>query len=354
MKKLLFFGIFVAILLWGCSPSGDQSNEAGLTVQTTLFPLYDFARNIGGERVQVNLLLPPGVSPHSYEPSPRDMVAIDQADLLLYLGRSLDPWVERLLSEQRQEKALAVSTNLSLLDTRSDHSHGDHDHSHGDHDHSHGDHDHSHGDHDHSHGDHDHSHGDHDHSHGDHDHSHGDHDHSHGKYDPHVWLDPIHAITMVETITEAFIQKDPAGREYYENRSKNYISELEELHRMAQEKLASHEGKTILYAGHFAFGYFSRRYNLAHTSPFRGFSPNAEPSPRAVERIIQRVEEEEARTIFFEEMLNPALAEMISEETGTEIALLHGLHNIRRDEVGERATYLSIMKNNIQKLADGL
>jgi zinc transport system substrate-binding protein len=159
---------------------------------------------------------------------------------------------------------------------------------------------------------------------------------------------------MVETITAALIREDPAGEEYYRTRAAKYTEKLEELHHFARTELAPHEGKTILYAGHFAFGYFARRYNLDHVSPFRGFSPNAEPSPRAVERIIQQVEREDARTIFFEEMLNPALAEVISEETGAEVALLHGLHNISRDEVGEGRTYLSIMRDNIQLLSRGL
>ncbi|MGM0462967.1 MAG: metal ABC transporter substrate-binding protein, partial [Fibrobacterota bacterium] len=175
----VILGLIISILLFtGCAQPEEEGDK--LLVQTTLYPLYDFVREIGGERVKAELLLPPGVSPHSYEPSPRDMVRIDRSDLLFYLGRSLDPWVDRLLSEKNRTKAVPVSSGIALMETRSANARqkndsctgcGDHgDHNHGDHDHE----DHDHEDHDHGDDNHeDHNHEDHNHE----DHNHEDHNH---------------------------------------------------------------------------------------------------------------------------------------------------------------------------------
>ncbi|MGM0444478.1 MAG: metal ABC transporter solute-binding protein, Zn/Mn family [Fibrobacterota bacterium] len=327
-RYILFFLSAAAIMTgFACSKDESGRNETDkLIVQTDLFPLYDFARRIGGDRAAVSLILPPGVSPVSFEPSPRDMAAVAKGDIFFYLGRGLDPWAEDIVSAN-SANAVAVSHSISLLNTRREEKKDDHD-GHGDH-------------------------REHD-THGAHE-TEEDHDaHGHGARDPHIWLDPLRAVTMVENMRDAYIAADSAGAEIYRTNADSLLSDLKALHAAAAEKLAPFAGREILYAGHFAFGYFAQRYNLDHVSPYKGFSPNAEPSPRAIEKMIRRVNAHDAQAIFFQELIAPSIAEVIREETGAELVLLHGLHNTTSREREAGITYMETMYENIDRLVQGL
>ncbi len=349
----MLFGLLSA----GCpeAHAGENSEKAKLQVVTTLFPLYDWARVIGGEQAHVTLLLPPGVEAHSWEPTPRDIVNIHRADLLIYTGRFMEPWVEDMAKSVSHGRLLVVDTSRGILNGGVDHHHHhqeEHGHEHSEkkaHDHENDQHHHGH---DHGHNGDAHHHHSHHHDHGHHDH-HGHH-HHHGGQDPHIWLEFGNARIMVNHIARAFAEKDPQNEEFYLDRAAKYNARLHELEKVYEEELASCRHRTLIYAGHFAFGYFAERYGLTHVSPYTGFSPSAEPSPRRIAELIGKMRDMDMKAVFYEEGVEPRVARVIARETGARLLLLHGAHNVTRDELAENVSYLSIMEDNLERLKEGL
>ena len=190
----------------------------------------------------------------------------------------------------------------------------------------------------------------HDHHHGHHHHGH----HHHGGKDPHIWVDLAYAQQMVDTIAESLGQKNPENKDFYLANAKEYNAKLAALDGRFSETLANCKHDTIIYGGHFAFGYFAKRYNLGHESPYEGFAPNAQPSPKAIAELVDKVEASGIKVIYHEELLDPKVARTVSRETGVELDLLHGAHNVSKDELKAGVTYLDIMNENHDKLKVGL
>ncbi len=301
------------IFFIGTSCAFAQQDKARLEVITTLFPTYDFARQVGGEKVNVFLLLPPGVEAHAFEPKPQDVVRINKADVFIYTGRYMEPWVEDLLKGVSNKKLVVVdsSRGIDLMDER-DHDEDDHDEE-----------------------------------------EEGGH-HHHGGKDPHIWLDLANAQIMVDNIAGALAEKDPANNDFYLENAREYKIKLADLDRRFKETLATAKHKTIIYGGHFAFGYFAKRYGLEYDSPYEGFSPNAEPSPRAIAELIDKLNASGIKYIYYEELLDPKVARAIAQETGARLELLHGAHNLSKDGLKKGVTFLDVMEDNLKKLKAGL
>lgn len=298
------------------SDSGSESDK--LVVVATLFPQYDFAREIGGDKVDVTLILPPGVEAHTYEPTPQDMVLMQASDLFLYTGELMEPWAAQMTDtlEEAGVKVVDLSTGIELLSSEEE----GHDAEDGDSDAS----------------------------------ADGDTDHDHGSYDPHFWTDPNRAMIMADNILASFIEKDPENASYYQANADTLKASLTALDadiRAAVEKMSS---KTILSGGHFAFGYFVKQYGLEEMSPYAGFSPDAEPTPQRIAELIDTVKETGAKAIFYEELIDPKVATVISEEAGVQMLLLHGVHNVSKEELDSGKTYVDFMRENLERLKIGL
>ncbi len=444
--------MLTALFATGClsAVAATSAPAEKLNVITTLFPLYDWARTIGGDTAEVTLILPPGVESHSFDPTPKDVIAINKADLFIYTGEYMEPWAEEviqgttdtnllvvdsshgieLMGEQGQdadgfewagvfdlaageytyslqsgpdpsmklvilptttasaegieaveEKAesllesdaqaiapgqkLQVGETLSALDladTRpaftlsvqeagayvlftehlpeefkavlksgdsvvmprasevmEEHGHGGHHAAEAQHHHG--------------------------------EEAHG---HHHGGKDPHIWLDFSHAAKMVETIAGGFASKDPENKKLYFSRARQYAEQLQELDRLYRQALSHCKHQTIIYGGHFAFGYFADRFKLEHLSPYKGFAPNAEPTPKDIAELMQTMKSNDIKYIFYEEGIDPKTARVISKESGAEMLLLHGAHNVSKEELKSGATYLSLMHDNLKRLTKGL
>ncbi len=288
------------VAMLGCSRSGVTTASKPLIV-ATIFPDYDFVRVVAGNQVEARLLLPPGVEAHTYEPTPGDVAAVARAAAFVYTGAHMEPWVEGFLSGVGNKKLVVVdaSQGIALAAERSE-------------------------------------------------------DHDEDELDPHIWLDPTLASRMVATIADALATLDPTGAASYRTNAAAYQAKLAELDARIARDLAPAKGTTIVYGGHFAFGYFARRYGLEHRSPYRGFSPDAEPTPQAVAELVDVLKSTEARVVFYEELLEPRVARAIAGATGARIELLHGVHNLTRDELDKGASYLSIMEDNLRKLKEAL
>lgn len=304
----------------GCSRESEQEStksrgaeERTLNVVASLFPLYDFARQIGRERAEVALLLPPGAEPHSFEPKPADVVRLGTADLFIYTNKAMEPWVGDLLKGVAHPGLLVVdaSKGVALMSEKAEaHGHG-----------------------------------------GETTHRHGRHEEA--AVDPHLWLDFGNAAAMVDNILEGFIAKDPANSEFYRRNAVAYKAQLSALDKKFSETLSRCKKRTLVSGGHFTFGYLARRYGLKYESAY-GFSPDAEPTPRDIIAMSATLKEHGLTHLFYEELITPRVAETIAREAGAQLLMLHGAHNISREDLAGGATFLSLMENNLDNLSTGL
>ncbi|NJD55768.1 MAG: zinc ABC transporter substrate-binding protein [Nitrospirae bacterium] len=292
--------------------AGSGMRTGKLKVVTSLFPVYDFARAVGGSNAEVTLLLPPGVEPHSFEPKPADMVKLNSADIFIYTNRYMEPWIGDIMKSVDGSRVLIVdaSRGVDFLEMTD-----------------------------------------------------GDHTGEGGteesvrtaekNADPHIWLDFSNAQIMVETIRDAFIIKAPQNRESYRKNAEGYRKELDALDRKYRESLSRCRKKTMVDGGHYTFGYLARRYGLAYIAAY-GFSPDAEPTARDLARISGILGREGLKHLFYEELLTPRVARTIARETGTSLLRLHGAHNVSREELRRGTTFPELMEKNLGQLMTGL
>ncbi|SCZ81463.1 metal ABC transporter solute-binding protein, Zn/Mn family [Acidaminobacter hydrogenoformans] len=294
------------------APSAEQSADKPRLV-ATLFPQYDFVRVLAGDLVEITLLLPPGVESHSYEPTPKDIAGITEADAFLFTGEAMEPWATKLVDNVKgaEVKVVDLSQGVTLLAADHDDEHEEE---------------------------------------GDH----AEEGHEEGAYDPHIWLDPNNAKIMVTTLLETLIEIDPENEGTYRSNAEAYIAELESLDLAFKDLFEKSETQTIYYGGHFAFGYFAEAYGLSTVSPYDGFSPDAEPTPKRIAALIDAMSGAKFKYIYYEELVDPKIAKLVAQETGAEMLLLHGSHNLSKDELESGIGYLSIMRENLEKLKLGM
>ena len=311
MKNKLFSAVFItvavittAIVLISCQRENraDDNRQHNLKVVTTLFPLYDMAKNIGTGKVDVLLLLPPGVEPHSFEPKPSDVVRINEADIFVYTGRFMEPWAEDIVKS-------VTNKNLVVVDA-----------------------------------------------------SRGtkmipgvfhDADEPAGSLDPHIWLDFDNAKIMAGNIEQAFEIKDADNRNFYRQQAEKYTKKLDEIEHEYKKALATCRKREIIYAGHYAFGYLAKRYGLKYMAA-QGISPDSEPTAGDLSKLIEQIRKDKIKYIFYEELTSPKIAETIAEETNTKMLLLNAAHNITRDQLEHGDSFFDILQGNLDNLRIGL
>lgn len=319
--KFIFIAFFSVLVLIACLSRDNGKNSAskghggvdkghGLRVVTTLYPLYDFARAIGGDRAEVTLLLPPGMEAHGFEPKPADIVRVNGADLFVYTNPNMEPWAGDIIGGIDKGGTLVVdaSAGARMLKAGKEGGHG---HGKG-----------------------------------------GRHHHGEGM-DPHLWLDFGNARIMVDNILAGFIARDPRNSDFYTANAGAYKSKLAELDNRYRSGLATCGKRIFLHGGHFAFGYLANRYGLHYESAY-AVGADAEPSPGKIARLISQIRANGLQYIYTEELVEPRVADVIARETGAGILKLHGAHNISRDELAAGVTFFSLMEANLNNLKIGL
>lgn len=317
MRRFLTLLLCVMVLALGaagCRKEEKGGTAAGkLRVVTTLFPLYDFARNVAGEKAEVTLLLPPGMEPHSFEPRPEDIVRIHKAALFVYTSPAMEPWAADIIKGAGAKGLVVVdaSRGARLLKAGEEHGHE-----------------------------------------AEHRGGRGEHHDGEGT-DPHIWLDFANARVMVDNIAAALAERDPANREFYLANARAYSARLAALDERYRAGLATCAKRVFLHGGHFAFGYLADRYGLRYEAAF-AVSADAEPTPAKLAGLVRQIREEGLRHVYTEELIDPRTAETIARETGATILMLHGAHTIGRDELARGATFISLMERNLESLRKGL
>ncbi len=325
-SRVLVIGLSTLILAFSSMPflsscgEGEESlsvpedTEGKLKVVASIFPLYEFSKEIGGDQAEVTLLLPAGLSPHSYEPTPKDIQTIENADIFVFNGAGMEPWLENILSGIDNRDLKVVDAGIGVKPLTVSDGHGGHD------------------------------------NHSKHE---GEHHEHPGGTDPHFWLDFANAGIQVDNILKAYVEADPNNSALYEERAKNYRNKLAELDSLYRETLTDCSVEDIVSSGHFAFGYMARRYGLSHHSVF-DISHDAEPSPKELSEMIQIIKKKQIKYIFAEELLDPRMAKTIKEETGVTILTVNPAGNVPLKVFESGTSFIDIMKDNLINFKKGL
>lgn len=302
-----FYNIAVILLLLvfgflaGCSakPAAEVDESNGFIVMTTIFPLYDFAKAIGGEHVQVISLLPPGADAHDWEPKSQDMVHISKAGLLIYQGAGFESWMQEVLDgiDTNSITIVEASEGIELIPAEED-------------------------------------------------------GHGHGGYDPHTWLSPRSALIMAENIYKGLKEADPAHAQAYEANFSALSAELEALHLEYLQQLSNITKRDIVVS-HQAFGYLARDYGLEQW-PLTGLSAEGEPTAQDLKAISEIVQERGVTHIFTEQFASDRLAKALAEDLGIETLPLHPLEGLSKEEAEAGESYVSLMRRNLEHLVTAL
>ena len=328
--------MFLFCLLSGCGRAesgeepGDGEGGRKLKVAATLFPYYDFVRQVAGDQVELSLVIPAGMDSHSFEPTPRDIRTMQEADVIIANGGAMEHWVDQVVdSFDREDQTVvimmdhvdAVEEEIVEGMEHSDEGHG-HVHVHED---------------------------------GEEDgHLEEDESQYEIEYDEHIWTSPVNAMRMVDVIAETLTERDPDHGAMYQAGAAAYLEELERLDKEFREVRDSAVHDMIVMGDKFPLRYFADTYGLRYRAAFSGCSSDTEPSARTIAYLIDKVKEEGLPVIYYLELSSHRVAEIIGEETGAVPLLFHSCHNVTRRQFEEGVTYLELMEQNVKTLREGL
>lgn len=323
-------GLICGSLLTGCGTgraedaSEKAQDDGRISVVTTIFPQYDFVRQIAGDSVDLKMLLKPGEETHSYEPTPQDIIAIQNSDIFIYVGGENDAWVEDIL-DSMPDAGMRTLKLIDCVDTvEEEHVEGMQEqpgHSHEEEEY------------------------------------HGDETeeaHSVHEIDEHVWTSPVNASAIVDEIKELLAQTDPDNRQRYEENAEAYEAELAALDAAFREVVDNAGRRLVIFGDRFPFRYFADEYGLDYYAAFPGCASDTEPSAAVMAFLINKVAEEKVPAVLKMELSNENIANAIAEATGTEVRTFYSCHNLTAEEFESGETYLSMMQKNVETLKEVL
>jgi len=317
MKIRNFLPVLIAgmMLLAACSntsvqdgTSSTQQSDKKLKVVTSFYPLAEIARTVGNDHVDVLNLVPPGAEPHDFEPSPKDILALNNADLVIINGLGFEPWADKIIPglQQKNIKIIDISKDIPELlkptePLPSAETAGEEEHF---------------------------------------------------VYDPHFWLDPLMYIRETQTISKTLEKIDPSYSDSFEKNTEAFVAQLQELDGEFRNGLKSCQLKEIV-TNHAAFGYLAKEYGLTMVA-ISGMSPDAEPSPKKLAELTDLVKKDNVKIIFTETLLSPKVSDTVAKETGTETRVLNPIEGLTEVEMKNGENYISMMKKNLESLRTAL
>ena len=313
-----------AFALAGCGQKNKPADDGRLSVVTTIFPPYDFARAIAGGKAEITMLLPPGAETHSFEPRPQDIIKIQKSGVFIYTGGESDTWVENILKsmDTSKMKIIAMTECVETVEEeivegmQDDGEEGEH-------------------------------------ARNNENGEDGD-DKDKPEYDEHVWTSPRNAKAIVRKIADALIEADSANADAYRQNAEAYIAELDVLDAKIQSVVDSAVRKTLVFGDRFPFRYFTDAYGLRCAAAFPGCAAETEASPQTIRTLIQMINEERIPVVFHIELSNRKMAQAICEVTGAQVRLMHACHNISKEDFEAGESYLSLMRRNAEALKEAL
>ena len=336
MKRIasFFLALALAFSLTACTVPVEKADDGKIQIVATLFPYYDFARAIVGDRADVTLLLSPGREAHSFEPTPLDAVTISESDVFLYNGGEGEYWVDSMLGAAGENIAV-VARMMDYVDALDEEyvegmqgaDGHDHDHEHGSHD---------------------------DHDDHDHDHEEDGHDSDEVEYDEHIWTSPKNAIRLCRAVADALCAADAENADLYRANCEDYCVQLEALDADLRALRASAVRDLLVFADRFPFLYFCEEYDLHYRAAFHGCSGDTEPSLATLKYLIDKVNDEHIPVVYTIDLSSQKVAEAVSECTGARIERLWSMQTISRTDFDAGETYLTLMQRNYEALKGGL
>ena len=307
--------IIMTIIVMCFKTESVVKNEEKLQIVATLFPQYDFAKQIVKNKADVKLLLNSGVETHNYEPTGKDMITIlSGSDMFLYTGTNLEPWTEKIVQnlETTNCKIVNVSDGIELItieEFEERHINSEiliEEH---------------------------------------------EEEHKHQEiYDGHIWQNPKNAVKMLDNVLKALCEIDPDNAEYYTKNAEEYRNQILELDGELRNIVNQSERKEIAVGGEFAYAYLVEEYGINFVSVYTNCGEGEDPSIAKVKSVIDYINKYNIPVVYYEELSEGTVAKMIAEETEAEPLVLYSIHNGDT----EKDTYVSLMSKNLENLKKGL
>ncbi len=295
--KMFFRSIFILLLFLTIQLHTSTCLGEKIPVVASIFPITDMVRQIGGKYVDVVTVIPTGAGPHTFEPKPSLIKKISRARIFFMVGTGLEFWAEKFIKlSENHLTAVVLSEGVSLIYNTAEHHRGDSDH-------------------------------------------HYDH------ANPHIWLDPEIARSMIDKITIGLCKIDDKHSEYYKQRSRAYLDDLYELHLLISRTVEKFRIRKYV-ALHPAWDYFARRYGLECAGVIET-APGRNPTPKQIKKIVSNIKKHKIRAVFAEPQLNPKVAEVIAREAKIKVLLLDPIGG---PKIKGRDTYIDLMKYNLNIL----
>lgn len=305
--KRIFVLMMIAVLAFSFAGCGrgpaNTGNKNGLTIYTSFYPMYFLASEIAGDKAKVISLVPAGVEPHDWEPKPRTIGELQNADMFIYNGAGMESWVKGILPTLQKSKIriLEASKGLELLPANKDAA-----------------------------------------------------EEGNAKltYDPHIWVSPAKYRQQAANVYNELCALDPDNKEYYKSNFDKLDKNLAKLDSDFRQAAASFKSKVFIVS-HSAFGYLAADYGMTQLS-IRGVTPEAEPSPAKLAELVQVCKENNIKYIFFESLVSPKLSQTLANEVGAEVLVLNDGQGISEEEIKQGKNYITIMYQNLENLKKAL
>jgi zinc transport system substrate-binding protein len=299
------------ISLTACNfESNIEKDNGKIKIISTIFPFYDFAKQIAGDKADVSMLLKPGSEPHAFEPSASDILNIKNCDLFLYVGGESDIWVDEILKSTQNINAIRLidvvekveEETVEGMQSEEAEEEGEEE----------------------------------------------------TEYDEHIWTSIDNAITISERIKDFLVEIDKTNEDYYQNNFADYKENLVMLKNDFDEMFKNASTKELIFGDRFPFRYFKEEFNLTYYAAFPGCSSETEASLKTVAFLVNKIREDDVKTVFYLENSNHIIAEKLADETGAKIAMLHSCHNVSKRQFDDDITYIDLMRENLKTLKEGL
>lgn len=305
MKKIISLFLCGLLLLSFCSCK-EEKDGSKPNIVATIFPPYDFARAVCGELMNVEMLLPEGSESHYFEPSLSDIAKIRSADLFIYAGDSIEPWVEDVLEvlEGSDTAVLNIADGVELLKEESVVP--------------------------------------------------GGHNHSHSENDEHIWTSLKICQSIIGKIKDKICQIDPENEAVYEKNCQDYVNRMDGLDKDLESSLKSAEHSTLVFADRFPFRYLANDYKIECFAAFSGCSSDSEPTLSAISALVGKIKENSLPCVITLETTKGSVAQKIADSANVKVMMLHSCHNITKEQMAKKITYVDLMSDNIKVIKEAL
>ncbi len=302
LRKIIVIAVLGAMaVLAGCAQMDHKSEKDDkITAVASFYAMYEFARQIAQDKADVELLVPANISPHDWDPAPKDIKAVQEADLFIYSSEHFETWVAHLKKSLQNHDVRFIHASEGIALSERNEAHGN----------------------------------------------------DGQKYDPHVWLSPVLAQKQVENIAEAFMKRDPENEKFYAAQRDELIEQLQQLDEEYAIAFRDVKKRTFI-TQHAAFGYLAKEYDLVEV-PIAGLSPSLEPSAAQLRELKEFAKENEISTIFYETLSNPKTAQTLANELDADVEVLSTLEGLTKEEQEKNLTYMDMMRRNLNTLSKSL